>query len=379
MKELNAILEAWRAAPQTPGVLATVVHVEGSAYRRPGARMYISADGCRRIGTISGGCLEGDVARKAAWWTSAGDPVIRVYDTSSEEDAVWEFGLGCQGVIHVLLERVESPRTQELLRQLDDGHKARREQVIGTVIRSAQNSALRVGDHLYVFRGALAAAAQQTLSERRSRLVHTPDADIFVEYVPPRQRLLILGAGHDAVPVASLAALLGWEVTVADVRGGYVKPERFPGASRTVQLASNGDLSGLSIDRETAVILMTHNLPLDTKLLPQLRKIGPRYLGCLGPRKRLARIASAAAGGDEILKMEIHSPAGLDLGGDSPEAIALSIVSEIQAFLHQRRAESLRWHLGPIHEPAQVTGSVAEDLRLPVEAVSAQCEILAHG
>ena len=373
MRELDAILDVWSEAPLAPGVLATVVHVEGSAYRRPGARMLISADGSRRIGTISGGCLEGDVAKKAAWWTASGDPIVRVYDTTSDDDAVWEFGLGCNGVIHILLERVESTRTQELLAYLAAGRRERRKRVVGTVVRSTRQSPYRTGDHLFNFRGELAAPATQTLSERRSRLVHLPAADVFLEYIAPPQRLIIFGAGHDVIPVVALAASLGWEVTVADVRSGYAKPDRFPGAARVLLIPPDGDASSVPVDPASAVVLMTHNLLLDAKLLPQLRKLRPVYLGVLGPKARFARLLEETE--LDPSKMDVYSPAGLDLGGDSPAAIALAIVAEVQARLHRRDGGSLRWSSRPIHEPAQEVNFSAVPLAIE-EPTVATCEIV---
>ncbi len=377
MRELNAILDAWRVDRQAPGVLATVVHVEGSAYRRPGARMLIPSDG-PRIGSISGGCLEGDVARKAAWWTAHGDPVMRVYDTTSDDDAVWEFGLGCNGVIHVLLERVESIATEAFLGYLDATQRQQRATVVGTVVRASRGIRRRVGDHLYgagAFPGPLAWHVCESLSSKRSRLVHLPEADIFIEYVAPVQRLVIFGAGHDAMPVVAMAAALGWDVTVADVRSGYTKPEHFPGASRVVLLPPSGDAPDVPIDRETAVVLMTHNLSLDARLLPRLLRAGPAYLGVLGPKQRLGRAGVEA--GMDFTCADIHSPAGLDLGGDAPECIALSIVAEIQAHRNGRRAGPLRWGSGSIHEPVEEVGQAAAALE-DAEVCSAACEVV-HG
>ncbi|HXJ43064.1 MAG TPA: XdhC family protein, partial [Bryobacteraceae bacterium] len=131
MNETQAILEVWRAQPEYArgGILTTVVHVRGSAYRRPGARMLILPDG-RRIGTVSGGCLEAEVSRKARWFTDTGEAALRAYDTSSDEDAVEAFGLGCNGVVHVLFERVDSQETQSLLSFLDVNRAARRGVVV---------------------------------------------------------------------------------------------------------------------------------------------------------------------------------------------------------------------------------------------------------
>src|SRR5690349_4468037 len=137
MDELQQILEAWRSLESgVDGVLATVVHVAGSAYRRPGARMLILPGG-RRIGSISGGCLEGEITAKAWWYTESGAPALRVYDTTSDEDAVWEFGLGCNGVVQVMLERIYSGPVREMLEFLDGCRRADESAVVATVIRSS--------------------------------------------------------------------------------------------------------------------------------------------------------------------------------------------------------------------------------------------------
>ena len=369
MRELNSILNAWRVDREAKGVLATVVHVEGSAYRRPGARMLIGNNGSR-IGTISGGCLEGDVARKAAWWTAGGKPVLRVYDTSSDEDAVWEFGLGCNGVIYVLLEAVESAAAQSLLDFLDQGQKERRDQVVATVVRTLPGSTYQVGDHFFgsrLFNGAFCDAAQKALAEHNSYLLHAQDADVFIEFIAPPQQLVIFGAGHDVVPVVAAASVLGWEITVADVRSGYAKPDRFPGAASVVLLPPSGNLGEVQVRPETAVVFMTHNYNLDKALLPQVLPHNPGYLGLLGPKRRTAKLFGEI-GLDSAL-YDLHAPAGLDVGGDSPEIIALAIVAEIQSYLGGRAGGSLRWRSGPIHAQVKEVGQAAEMTRLESELV----------
>lgn len=358
MHDLHAILDAWRTLEHSnrDAVLATVVHVKGSAYRRPGARMLILPDG-RRIGSVSGGCLEGDVAKKA-WWFTEGRPAVRVYDTSSEEDAVWEFGLGCSGVIQVLLERLETESAREAMELLDSCRACRKPAVMATVIRVREGSAARVGDHLFFPATAacddLRPHALAALHERRSRLVHLDDSEVFVEYIGPPPALVIFGAGHDAIPVARIAKELGWHVTVADGRPAYARVERFPLADRVVLTDSGNPLAGIEIDRETCVVLMTHNYPGDGKLLQGILPARPRYLGLLGPKRRTERLfeeIGVSPGADHV-----HAPVGLDIGAETPEAIALSIVSEIQAVLAGRSGMKLRSRRVPIHAPAHETG-----------------------
>ena len=229
MSELDSILKAWHAGAQG-AVLATVVHVKGSAYRNPGARMLILPDG-RRIGSISGGCLEVDVCQKAWWLTENGKPALRVYDSMSDDDAVWEFGLGCNGVVQVLIERIDSPEVDESLRYIEVSRSNRKTAVIATVISSSPASGLKVGGRLMLddthvsgslantkHRSTLCERARVALHEGTNRTIEVEGSQLFIEVIRPPLRLVIYGAGHDAIPLVSLAKSLGWLVTVADGR-----------------------------------------------------------------------------------------------------------------------------------------------------------------
>ena len=372
MSEIDSILTAWRAlsGPNRDAVLATVVHVTGSAYRRPGARMLLIPDG-RRIGTISGGCLEGDIARKAWWCTANEVPELRVYDTTSDDDAVWEFGLGCNGVVHVLLERVASTQVTQMLDFLERQRQLTRPAVVATVVRATAASGVAVGDRLFgseseSLSGDLAATSTgqelvpyvfDAFQSKRSALVRLRECEVFVEFVGRPISLVIFGAGQDAVPLVEIASMtMGWGTTVADGRPAYARPERFPGASRVIAMSPRALLSGIEITPETAVVLMTHNYPMDRRLLPLILERKPRYVGILGPKNRSARLF------DELgMEMPgcVAAPAGLDLGGDAPASIALAIASEIQACVAQRTGGMLRLRREAIHEPAITLGGPA--------------------
>lgn len=389
MRELDAILEAWRDLEELnqDAVLATVVHVRGSAYRRPGARMLILPDG-RRIGSISGGCLEGDLSRKAWWFTESGEPSVRVYDTSSGEDSVWEFGLGCNGVIEVLLERVSSATTREALAFLDS-RGSRRDAVMAVVIRAEEPSELSAGDRLYADSRGLAGGAlatrwpdlrahvEDTLRRKQSRLVRLAGCEVFVEYLGPPVELVVFGAGHDAIPVVSLAARLGWSVTVADGRPAYATRARFPEAANVVVMHSGLLLEGIEITSDTVVVMMTHNYPQDALLLPGILAARPRYLGLLGPSLRAASLFDGL--GLRPDSLDIHTPVGLDIGADTSEAIALSIVAEIQAELAGRAGMKLRHRRGPIHSPVLEAGAGGPVLRSAPELVACETSSGAMG
>jgi xanthine dehydrogenase accessory factor len=362
MSELDLILNCWRAG--APGaVLATVVHVKGSAYRRPGARMLILPDG-QHIGSISGGCLEGDVCQKAWWLTQHAKPALRVYDSMSDDDAVWEFGLGCNGVVQVLLERIDSPDVDESLHYLEASRSNRTPAVIATVISTPPASSLKVGSRLMLddahvcgslagtrHRSTLCQHARVALREGTNRTLELEGHQLFIEVIQPPLPLVIFGAGPDAIPLVSLAKWLGWFVVVADGRRAYARQDRFALADRVV-LTTADDLTGsIVIDHGSAVVLMTHNYLQDRNLLECIVPLSPRYLGVLGPRSRTLRLLEHLD--PTIDSCELHAPIGLDIGAETPESIALSIVAEIQATLAGRAGEMLKLRRGPIHAREQ--------------------------
>ena len=387
MNELDTILAAWSAEPNAVrgAVLTTVVHVSGSAYRRPGARMLILADG-RRIGTVSGGCLEGDVSRKAWWFTEGGQPAVRAYDTSSDDDAVWEFGLGCNGVVHVLFERLDNPPTQELLRFLHTNRAARRGVVVATVVAASDGAQARIGQRLLLEAGGVHGGSlhgtpleaeilthtSACFLAQKNCLVHLAGCDVFVEWVGAPIPLVVFGAGHDAIPLVKFAKELGWHVTVADGRADYVQAGRFPDADRCIVLGREDVLAGIEITRESMVVLMTHNYPMDVKLVERILPGKPRYLGLLGPKGRSEKLLAEV--GQPLHGVDVHAPVGLDLGSDAPEAIALSIIAEIQASLRGRQGGMLKWRDGAIHAPAEEIGCAAGTV-IPVSE-SAICELV---
>ena len=329
MKELQAILRVLLSPAAGASVLATLATVEGSSDRRPGARLLLTADG-RRLGSISGGCLEEDILVRARNVLATGIAESVVYDTTSENDLVWGVGLGCHGVVRVVLEKLP-PRPAWAV-ALAENFAARR-------------PALLAVTHL--------AATDTPLGTRLSG-EPTTDAGTFFDRIRPPTALAIFGAGDDAQPLARLAHELGWQVTVADPRAAFATAERFPEA-QTLAVAPSGDLVGrVAPDADTLVVVMTHHYVHD---VPLLRALLPRplaYLGLLGPKKRAERIlADLARDGLAItaeMRARLHAPVGLDLGADSPEQVALAIVAEMQAVLARRDARPLRERTRPIHD-----------------------------
>ena len=375
MDEKQAVLAAWNqiAAQNETAVLVTVVEVQGSAYRRPGAKMLIFAGG-QRVGSISGGCLETDVCQKAWWWTELG-PHVQTYDTLSDEEAAQEFGLGCNGVVRVLLERVGGPdkKADALRRFLHEVQSGGSPAASATVIAAPDAPAL-VGQRVFstlsagdnrgnANNGLLFAAVlphlQNALRARKSRTVSACVAgdliSFFVEFAAPPQPLVIFGGGQDVIPLVRLVKTLGWHVSVVESRPAFARADRFPDADRVLCVPAS-DALPFSLDPNAAVLLMNHRYGEDCALLKNLltRENAPRYIGVLGPRTRaekmLRDLGFAPDAPGFVWPAHLYAPVGLDIGSDSPETIALSILAEIQAVLSARNGGKLRERPGPINE-----------------------------
>jgi xanthine/CO dehydrogenase XdhC/CoxF family maturation factor len=361
MTELQSILSALDA----PSVLATVVNVEGSAYRRPGARMLVRRDGFT-IGTISGGCLEADVIERAWELTASGQPALIRYDTRPEdtqEDLLqdWGFGLGCNGAVDVLLERIDPIDRPAYLRSVADAMDRRQTVIVATVFSRSGDAPVTVGTRLVLDNETdpstvqpLFAAARHAMAEGQSQVVTVNfphgSARVFCEKVSPPPHLLILGAGHDALPLARLAAQTGWEISVCDRRSAMATRQRFPEAMGVYAVPAEQSLAVLSHPPDAAVI-MTHRYPEDVKLLRLLMDSSIEYIGVLGPRHRTDRMLWAA----EVeltaeVNQRVHAPIGLDLGAETPEEIALAILAEATAVLRGYGGGKLRDKGGAIHE-----------------------------
>lgn len=345
MEDLRAILDLWKQA-QAAGdalCLVTVVRVEGSAYRKPGARMLLTKSG-RRAGTVSGGCLEAEVQKKA-WWLTAEGPVVKRYSTFFDDDAEIPYGLGCGGSVWLMMERGEM--VDRVLGALANAAECNEPLILGAVLTGEQLGTRIIRSSQGTLWNGAASSAITVLCEhaRRTRSDHwfEHDKSLFAEFAQPPQQLFLFGAGDDAQPVVRLAASLGWSVTVADTRTNLATPNRFPQA-RSVSVLQLGDSAGLhalNVSRDDAVVMMTHSYEQDRWLLANLLRANdvPRYIGVLGPRSRTAKLLQAANCSAEWLE-HLHSPVGLDLGSHSPAEIALSIVAEVQAVVHGKLQSS---------------------------------------
>jgi xanthine/CO dehydrogenase XdhC/CoxF family maturation factor len=364
MTELDQIYTVWHDcfAQGESGVLATVVRVEGSTYRRAGARLLLTSGG-KRVGSVSGGCLEADLVKKAWWLTDNGKAAIRKYDTTMEGDIAQEFGLGCNGIIHVLLERLETGLVSPLT-VVPVVKRLRQPGLLATVIATSGAGTARIGQRWTQWPDgtvetdfasrALEGFARNALLATQSVSVVTYEdenggIDLFVEPIWPTLRLLIFGGGDDAIPLVRLAKFMGYEVIVLDGRSHLARPERFSGADRVLVTREDDPLGGVSIDDWTAAVVMSHSYEQDLASVAALARYHLTYLGLLGPRKRAEKLLSEANVAIDELAAALHSPIGLDIGADGAEQIALAVIAEIQSVLNRRSGGRLREKAGPLH------------------------------
>jgi len=353
---LSKLLEFYRAHQADDAlVLGTVVATEGSTYRKPGAMMLIAPDNSY-CGLISGGCLEADLAAQAKDVFNDGETRKVCYDMSHGDDFAFGLGLGCDGVIHLMLQRLEANTGFGFLQTLERAWKARSNGLLSLVTSSdnpthpAGSFALHCGDGFSKGDSVLMKGLHASAGERYSGghdmsrrywqdAIDTTDGKVELLLIPimPPPTILVCGAGHDALPVARLAVEMGWNCTIVDHRPGFARADRFP-ACCDIRLLQPPELSAqVPLDNVDAAILMTHHLGHDREYLSQVVKAGVSYIGLLGPRARRDRLL------DEIgaKNVHVHGPAGLNIGAEMPESIALAIIAEIHAFLNRRDGSML--------------------------------------
>ncbi|HEX7253178.1 MAG TPA: XdhC family protein [Thermoanaerobaculia bacterium] len=334
--------------------VATVVRIDGSAYRRPGAKFLVDADG-GASGSISGGCLEADVREIALRVMRENSPALLHYDTGADDHSVWGLGLGCSGAIDVFVQPVGSgmfgaiERVRELLA---GGSPFAVSTVIGgpaTVgsVFVVEADGARTGstsdaalDQEIVRQGS------QLLSRRETKIHAAGAAEVFTEVFVPPPHLVIFGAGDDAIPLCAYAADVGFRVLVVDHRGGFLTAPRFPAATRLFSLRPEDGTSSLPLGPNDYAVVKTHSFAHDREWVRRLLASGVSYVGVIGPRARTRKLL------DEIgvsTTDRIFAPVGLDLGAEGPEQVAFSIVAELLAVRSSRDPASLREKQGTIH------------------------------
>ncbi|GAB2683362.1 XdhC family protein [Mucilaginibacter koreensis] len=379
MKEIEDIIQAFDQAQQQgrQTALATVVKVEGSSYRRAGARMLVTEDG-QLTGAISGGCLEGDALRKARLVMAQQQPMLATYDTTDDDDAKLGVGLGCNGIIHILIEPLHVNDADNPVALFKKILSKRRNAVLVTLFSLANRKGPQPGTCLLLtadeqiekcklpeLQHQLIPDAQEALTTGRSLIRNYTHQDTeltgFVELLKPPVNLLVFGAGNDAIPLVQMAAVLGWHTTVVDGRTNYAVQDRFPQAKNILLAKPEQALSSIRFDTRTVVVLMTHNYNYDLAMLRGLLPLELPYVGSLGPKKKLARMLEELREEGTIVTEKqldkIYGPTGLDIGAETAEEIALSMLSEMQAVLQGRNGTPLRDKPSVIHSRmSEITG-----------------------
>lgn len=368
MKELQSIITAYEKSKSQnqKTALATVVKVDGSAYRRPGARMLVTEDG-ELTGAISGGCLEGDALRKAQAVIFQQKSMLVTYDTTDEDDQKFGIGLGCNGIIQVLIEPIDSEDARNPVELLKISLENRIPGVLITVFSLKHSRAEQVGTKvLWKEKQAIGKAESldfslwesiqgelANLDSTNSTIKSYPELDeisVFYEPIKPVIRVLLFGAGNDTIPVAKMADLLGWELVLIDGRKTHATDQRFPKASKIVIAPADEAVRHLEADSNTVALLMTHNFEYEVVVLEHLLPLQLPYIGILGPKKKgLKLMERLELKGIQVTASNIYSPMGLDIGAEGSEEIALSALAEIKAVLSKKQPIFLREKKGPIH------------------------------
>ncbi|WAC12365.1 XdhC family protein [Dyadobacter pollutisoli] len=374
MKEITDIIKSYELAlvAGKKMALATVVHVEGSSYRRPGARMLVTDDG-QLTGAISGGCLEGDALRKALLAISQQKNKLVTYDTTDENDTKLGVQLGCNGIVHILFEPIDKEQTNNPIELLKKAVAKRQNAILITLFSMHSRTSDQPGTcflHLETDKEVVCNCEGQELYNvlltesaeaynKADSFFKTFDLGekkqtVFAEYLNTPPSLVIAGAGNDIIPLVEMTSILGWDITVVDGRAGHATRQRFPKATQVLVSRAEDVLSHLKTDERTFFVLMTHNYNYDLSLLKQLIFLEEcTYIGTLGPKKKLERMyTDMLAEGimvSESQKTKIYGPVGLDIGAETSEEIALSVLAEIKTVLNKKSGLPLRDKSEPIH------------------------------
>ncbi|HEY9626968.1 MAG TPA: XdhC family protein [Coleofasciculaceae cyanobacterium] len=375
MKELQAILQIFEQS-QSSGqrsAIATVVKTMGSVYRRPGARMLLTEAG-QRVGAISGGCLESDVFERAKLLLlQDSEPILVQYDTTASNDLIWGMGMGCKGVVEVLIESLNTESAKSQLEFIAECFQQNQPGVIATVFQVKGDVDVQIADRLFLKSDGTVANriansqlvtrlledTYRVLAEGKTQVIsYTLDhgsVEVLIEVIQSPVPLLIFGAGYDAVPVVQLAKQLGWHVTVIDHRSTYATRDRFLQADKIIVCHPNELEANLTLNSRTIAVVMTHHYLHDRTLLRTLLPSPIHYLGVLGPKQRTQQLLEdlriEGFAPTYVQQQRLHYPVGLDIGAETAEEIALAIVAEIQAVLTKHIGGMLRDRKAPIHHP----------------------------
>lgn len=365
MKEFQEIIKAYNKCIEEgkKTALAAVVHLDGSSYRRPGARMLINDEG-KLTGAISGGCLEGDALRKALLVITRQNSKLVTYDTTDEDDVSVGVQLGCAGIIQVLFEPIDENAEINPIKLLQKAIAKRQKSVLVTLFSTEEKNKPQVGTCLLVEEDGtmtgnipipgikeevmkdVKLAMETQTSSLKNYNIEGQTITSFLEFLQAPVSLVIVGAGNDAIPLVNIADMIGWEVRVVDGRNTHAKPERFICACQVLVSKPENVLEQIPIDKQTVFVLMTHNYNYDLAMLKALLERNVTYIGLLGPKKKLERMLDELKEqGMNLTEKQLNSiygPVGLEIGAETAEEIALSIIAEIKAFFSGKNGTFLR-------------------------------------
>ncbi|MFN8624778.1 MAG: XdhC/CoxI family protein [Candidatus Binatia bacterium] len=357
MREILTDLDRWSAAEEDIA-MATLVRVRGSAPRLPGARLCVTRSG-KMAGSVSGGCVENDVCDRAIDVLDSRRPTIATYGIADELG--FEIGLSCGGSLDVLIEPFVPDAVWQALRQAVDGQRP-------AVLCIGLAPAELLGRKLVVLadrrrRGSLAPELDEAVTAEALRLLskggttaidvpwHTHVATVFVESLPPPERLFVIGATHAAAALCRIAKGFGFQVTVVDARGTYATRERFPEADVLVRSQPGPVLASATLDPSSYIVVLTHDPKFDIPALTQALRSPARYIGVMGSRsthaRRRERLVEEGFGPADLAR--IRAPIGLDIGARTPEEMALSILAEMVAAKYGADGRALAAKHGAIH------------------------------
>lgn len=352
VNQIIRTFDAWRGDGQ-PLVLATVYETIGSTYSKAGHRILIAASG-QYQGLVSGGCLEGDLAERARTVVETKQALPVTYDMRGEADELFGLGVGCDGLIRVLLQPLLPSQDYQPFASIARHLLANRPAAVATVIQSARPG-VSPGATVIVQAGSretwnvdqtvadeLAKESERTLGSGEAHFAKDESGlSVLYASLKPVPKLLLLGAGLDAIPLVNMAADLGWRVTVVDHRPAYLERGGFERAEQAIHVIPRTLAATVPLAEFDAIIVMSHHLVTDRTYLSQLADVTARYIGVLGPRARKDRLLAGLGEMGSALRRKLKGPVGLDIGADSPESIALSILAELQATLSGATAKSL--------------------------------------
>jgi xanthine/CO dehydrogenase XdhC/CoxF family maturation factor len=355
--KLNHLINAyWHLHQQTDNcVLATIIETFGSTYQKAGARMLITKEG-ELLGLLGGGCFEKDLVEQALPVFETGTAKTVFYDMRSPDDVIWGLGLGCNGAVNVLLQLLRAEEDFSPLNIIAEAAKANESGVLITVYESshidfpsghsqflpaAEGSSPLLSSARFPFLTPAPKTLWQQKPRLESHIIDNQDIRAFYDPLQPPLRLLVFGAGIDAIPLAQSAKVLGWHVTVVDHRPGHIKKERFPQADRLLHSMPEDINDQLDLNQFNAVVLMTHNVEYDLRYLKSILHCHIPFIGLLGPSHRKDKLLQSLGDDASRISNRVFGPVGLNIGAETPEEIALSIMAGIHAQLNERSGRQL--------------------------------------